>query len=466
MNTPVSTLIGAINQEETKTANGMPTLSGSLSNVVDLFFKIGASRGKDIIPAFSKAFNEDKNLALRVALWARDIRGGTGERKLFRDILSYVVKTDVALAERLIPLIPELGRWDDMTVLFGTPLERQALRSIAAALNSGNGLCAKWMDRKGANANKVRAYLKLTPKDYRKLLVGLTNVVETKMCAKDWDSIEFGKLPSVASARYQTAFHKNAEAAYVAYKAGLVKGTEKINAGAVYPYDVLKSLKHGDETVANAQWNALPNYMEGSTASILPLVDVSSSMNCAAGGSGSLTCMDVAVSLGLYISERSPGIFKDAFITFHENPSLELLNGSLSDRYRQLSHAKWGGSTNLEMAFELILNSAVKHKIAPKMMPTHLMILSDMQFNVACRNSTESAHQMIKSMYAAAGYQLPNVIYWNINASSGVPVTYDQRGTALVSGCSPAILKSVLSAKHVTPEDIMLEAIMIDRYKF
>lgn len=461
----MSKLIEAINAEETVTENGMLTYTSSMNDVVDLFFKVGASRGKDIIPQFSKAFVSDSDLAIRVALWARDVRGGSGERQLFRDIFAYVIGKDADLGRRILAKVPELGRWDDVYVTFGTAIERDGLRLIAQALKDGNGLCAKWMDRKGANANKVRAYMKMTPKEYRKLIVGLSNVVEQKMCANQWDEIEFGKLPSLASARYQGAFNRHAPAQYSAYKANLKTGQATINAGAVYPYDVIKSLAKGDATVADAQWKALPDYLAGSEQNILPLVDVSGSMGCPVGDNHNATvsCLDVAISLGMYISERSKGLFKDTFLTFTSKPQMQRLNGSLSDRFRQLSNADWHQSTNLDAAFELILNSAVKHKVPQSEMPTMVLIMSDMQFNQCCKYTAGS---MIDAKYEAAGYKRPSVVFWNINAKQGVPAKYNDKGVALVSGFSPAIMESILKCKKFDPFNMMLEAVMKDRYSF
>ena len=461
----MSKLIEAINAEETVTENGMMTYSSSMDDVVDLFFKVGASRGKDIIPQFSKAFASDSDLAIRVALWARDVRGGSGERQLFRDIFAYVIGKDADLGRRILAKVPELGRWDDVYVTFGTDIERDGLRLIAQALKDGNGLCAKWMDRKGANANKVRAYLKMTPKEYRKLIVGLTNVVEQKMCADQWTDIEFGKLPSLASARYQGAFNRHAPLQYKEYKDKLKSGEATINAGAVYPYDVITSLKHGDEVVANAQWNALPDYLDGSTQNILPLVDVSGSMCCGIGGNyqNTVTCLDVAISLGMYISERSKGLFKDTFLTFTTAPKMQRLNGSLSDRYEQMCGADWHGSTNLDAAFELILNSAINHKVPQSEMPTMILIMSDMQFNYSCKYT---ANSMIDAKYTAAGYKRPSVVFWNLNSKQGVPARFDERGVALVSGFSPAIMESILKCAKFDPYNMMLEAIMKDRYSF
>lgn len=467
--------IDALRQEDMLTENGMATNLSSLNACVDLFFNIGAMRGQDkqrLIANFSKAFNEDPTRAMKTLFWARDVRGGAGERQVFRDIIKYLAEEhDLALKANL-GFISEFGRWDDLLELINTRFEKDAMILISDALIAENGLCAKWMPRNGQVAEKLRAFLKLSPKQYRKTLVNLTNVVETKMCAKEWDSIEFSKLPSVASARYQKAFGKNAYESYSAYITSLVKGEAKINAGAIYPYDITKSLTHGNSDVANEQWKALPNYMEGTNDMILPVVDVSGSMTTPAGGAKTvtITCMDVAISLGLYISERNEGPFKDAFITFSDNPKLQVLSGSLKDRYTQLSRSDWGMSTNLAATFKLILDQAIKHNLSPDEMPNKILILSDMEFNsaVISYNNTDwnpTTQQMIEQMYTDAGYKVPQIVYWNIQSrNGGVPVSFDKTGTALVSGFSPAIMTSLLGGDIESPQQIMDKTILSERY--
>ena len=471
--------VDALRQDDQLTENGMATNSTSLSACVDLFFNIGAMRGQDkerLISDFSKALNENSTDALRILFWARDVRGGAGERQVFRDIVQWMAETHTTYIKRNLQYIPEFGRWDDLLILIDTKLESEAMQLISDALIAENGLCAKWMPRQGYIANKLRKFTGMTPKEWRKSLVGLTNVVETKMCAKQWDEIDFAKLPSLASARYQKAFGKNAFEKYSAYINSLQKGETKINAGAVYPYDVVKSLKRGNFEVANEQWKALPNWMEGSEEMLLPLVDVSGSMETPAGNNPNVTCMDVAISLGLYISERNEGPFKDAFITFSSKPTLEVLSGSLKDRYTQMSHANWEMSTNLEAAFKLILDQATKHNLSQADMPTKILILSDMEFDEATGHhrwysakSTKgwnpTAQQMIEQMYADAGYAMPQLVYWNIQSrNGGLPVSFDKQGTALVSGFSPAIMQSLIKGEITSPSAIMLSVINSERY--
>lgn len=476
----MTTLFEAINAAGV-TNNGAVTNVSSLNKNVDLFFLGGASRGKDITPTFAAALVEDQEVAIRILQWIRDARGGSGERQTFRNLMTYLVKADPSLAERVLPKIAEIGRFDDLFLAFGTSLERQALRIITEALRAGNGLAAKWCPRQGAEANKIRSYMKLTPKQYRKMLVGLSDTVEQKMCAQDWTGIVYPHVPSVAAGRYQKAFLKHDPSGYAAYKAKLVSGEAKINASVAYPYDVVRALRNGDKTVSNEQWKALPNYLEGSDENILPVVDVSGSMDSVR-VAGSITALDVAVSLGLYVSERMGGVFKDQFITFSGAPEMLKLKGSLSQRYDQMARSDWGMNTDIQAVFKLILNAAKQHKVDQKEMPTKILILSDMEFD-ACVVAGEgkksgyyssggspvsvSAMSMIEKEYAAAGYKVPQIVFWNLNGRSGnSPVTYNKAGAALVSGFSPSIVKSVLGGEEMTPISIMLKTVMVQRYDF
>ena len=477
----MNTFVDAVINQEARTENGMKARKSSANAVVDLFYNIGASRGKDIVPAFTAAFVENKELALRVAAWARDVRGGAGERELFRNILRYLENTDVKSAALLMAKVPELGRWDDLLVFKGAFLKQMAFEYIHHALESGDGLCAKWMPRKGDIAVELRNYLGWSPKFYRKRLVEMTKVVETQMCAKDWDNINFSHVPSLAASRYKKAFNRNTEK-YKEYVAELMKPEAersvdvKVNAGAVYPYDVLKGrigsyvkFNSTELNLIEAQWAALPDYM-GAAQDILPLVDVSGSMTCKAGGYNSksdLTCLDVAVSLGLYLADKNIGKFKDTFLTFSDTPELLHLKGNINQKIDQMVKSSWGMSTDLHAALDKILSVAVKGNVPAHEMPAMLLILSDMQFNICIRHD-DNAIEMIARKYREAGYEMPKVVFWNLNASYGnTPVAFDKSGTALVSGFSPAIVKPLLSGNldGFTPESIMMKTIMDDRYK-
>jgi hypothetical protein len=314
----------------------------------------------------------------------------------------------------------------------------------------------------------------MTPKQFRKTLVNMTTVVESQMCAQDWDNINYSHVPSLAHARYKKAFGRHGTT-YAEYVTKLVKGEAgvKINAGAVYPYDVLKGrigyarskMSKTELDAIQAQWDALPNYV--GAANVLPMVDSSGSMTCPAGGSNSksgMTCLEVAISLGLYFADKNKGKFADCFLTFSNQPKLVNLKGDINQKIDQMNTGEVA-NTNLHAAFNLILKTAVDNKVAQAEMPETLVIFSDMQFDT-CVKHDDSAMEMIERKYKAAGYELPKVVFWNLNAHDNAPVKFDKSGTALVSGFSPAIAKSILSgdADNFTPEAIMLKTVMVDRY--
>ena len=470
-------LTEAMKIENTTTENGMATNTTSLNYCVDLFFRGGAMRNapeEDIVRLVAKSFAEDPERTLKILFWARDIRGGAGERRFFRVAFKSLATLLPSVMETYLHLIPKYGRWDDLIHLEGTSLEKQVLTVISKALDDTDSLCAKWMPRKGSFANKLRKFRKQTPKEYRKMLVHLTKVIETRMCKGEWNQICYSHVPSLAMSRYGNAFNKKDHERFQEYIKSLQKKDEnvKVNVGAIYPYDVIKGIKRGS-TVAQEQWDALPNYMENNNERVLPLVDVSGSMGTSCGGN--LTCMDVALSLGLYISERNVGAFHNHFLTFSAEPQLQHLEGSLTERLRQLQMADWGMNTDLVKAFKRILDQARKHNVKPEEMPTQLLILSDMEFDESqgkrgwsndCEYEwNETAQQMVEREYVQAGYEVPKIVYWNIQSrNENVPVRFDKDGTALVSGFSPSILTALLDGQDMDPVTIMDKVIFNERY--
>jgi hypothetical protein len=458
----------ALQTRNTLTENGMVTNSSTLNECVNLFFTIGSMRGQDkqrLLSQFSKAFNENPLTAMRILFWVRDVRQGAGERQIFRDIIQFIAELNPEVLAKNIKFIPEFGRWDDVTVLFNTKVNDDAINTIVNGLKNRNGLCAKWMPRKGEVFNTLRKVMGLSPKSLRKMLVELSNTVEQKMCANEWSTIEYPKVPSLAMARYTKAFNKHDVFGFSTYLTSLKKGETKVNAGAVYPYDVVKTMEYGVSDLAVEQWKALPNFMEGSTERILPVVDVSGSMGSTVGGNNNLSCLNVAISLGLYISERNEGSFKDYFITFSNTPQLQKLSGDLGHRLTQLRDSEWGMTTNLQSVFNLILNQSIKNNVPQSEMPTKILILSDMEFNEAT-NNTDTAMDMIRRKYENSGYNLPSIIFWNLQSrNENFPVRFDETGTALISGLSPSIMKSILGGKNLTPELIMRETLETKRYE-
>ena len=454
----MSKLINATRSYNSVTENGAITHSTSLSYCLDLFFIAGASRWMselDIITMFERAFAEDRNITSKILFWARDARGGAGERRFFHIIMKHVSVHYKDEFDQLMIHVPEFGYWKDVFVVDKPNESTLNWLSIQLNENENANLLAKWFPRKGPWFVAMHKYLKVSPKDFRKTLVGMTNVVETQMCKKQWQHIEYGHVPSLAMNRYRKAFFKHDEAGMTKFIEAVKTGDAKINASVIYPYQLFQAICNGENADAvEAQWNAMPDYMADTDERILPVCDVSGSM--------SGMPMDVSVSLGIYISERNKGIFKDAFMTFSNYPEMQYLKGSLPERMRQLHSAPWGQNTNLQATFKLILESAVRESVPESEMPTKLLIISDMEFDECADDSNLDA---MRRVYQDYGYTMPNVVFWNVNGRMGnVPARTKDKGTGLVSGFSPAILESIMKGEVSTPEQLMMQTLLAERY--
>jgi hypothetical protein len=448
------------------TNNGMPTNATTSNPVLDLFALIGSSRGKNITQEFDAAFQHDPVLTLKVLFWARDARGGAGERETFRILFNRLCELDLKMAIRLLTLVPIYGRWDDLLSITHPVVSAVVLGYYADELHKGDALASKWAPRQGPIANKLRKLLGLkTPKEYRQLVVNQCRTVEQSMCARQWHNIHYEHVPSLAGARYQKAFSKNDAARYNAWKETLKAGTGRVNSRALFPYDVLKSLRNGDTQVAQAQWDSLPNLL--GSDNILPMVDTSGSMlsRVGADSKSSLTCADVALSLGLYVSDKQQGAFKDLILTFSGDSHLQRLEGNLSQKLTQLSQAHWGMNTSIERAFREILRVAVMGNVPNSEMPKIILVLSDLEFD-SSSDANQMAWSMAQETFQRHGYTTPKIVWWNLNARAGnFPVRQHATGAALVSGFSPSILKSVLKCEEFSPLNVMMETLNNSRYE-
>lgn len=467
---------------DTTTANGAKAYKSTTNKCLDLFGKIAACRNdvKQAQKLFAHAYKEDPETATRILFWARDIRGGQGERSVFRNLFKYLVEETPEIGAKLIELVPVYGRWDDLLILEDTSLWNNVLDAIKVQLNfdldrSTEGsvsLIAKWMPSINASSKdskrlgrKIASHLGWNEKQYRKNLSKLRakiKIVETAMCSKEWSAIDYSKVPSRAAFMYRKAFAKQDGTRYQEYLNAVQKGEAKINAATLYPYDIVNEYLYkgarNDKTI-DLQWEALPNYMEGQEFNGLVVADVSGSMYGMP--------MAVSISLAMYIAERNTSpVWKDKFLTFSAQPELQTIVGStIGKRIDNLSRATWQMNTDLMAVFKTVLSAAEKNNVRAEEMPQKLIIVSDMQFDSACRSNNRTNFEQIQKLYRKAGYEMPQLVFWNVNSYGNVPVTSHDTGTALVSGCSPSILKSVLTGSVITPLDTMNDTVYSERYQ-
>lgn len=495
-NTFLNTMKAAQNYKLTE--NGAVSYASTLNGVMDMFALGGAYRKRsdsDVWVLFRRAWNEDKNLAMKCLFYLRDCRGGQGERRFFRVVLNHMMNGGSeyrSAVYAVLPLVAEYGRWDDLIyAAYDTFYFPDAMKIVKEQLqkdlqgltkpNEGISLLGKWLPSENASSHTttlmggaVRQALGLSHKQYRKVLSNLRariNVLERLMSAQRWDEIHFDAIPSKAGLKYRNAFAHN-EFLAARYEAFMKSKETKVNAGVLNPVDIAHQIFnagwHGvDQTARNAwqkYWDCLPDYYNGRQENGICVVDVSGSM--------SGTPMEAAVSLGAYIADKADGPFKNHFITFSNDPHLVEFEGvDIYDKFMRARRADWGGSTNIEATMDLILNTC---KRARCKMPDRLYIFTDMEFNSACGGYSyrynhnyralepETLFEGIERKFNAAGYKMPQVVFWNLDARQDTIPAIGGR-YSYVSGFSPVMIECILSGK--TGWDLCLEKLLSERYK-
>lgn len=491
----MNTFVNAMRQENNKTytENGALAMKSTNSNIVDLFGTIGSLRTRmasDVERLFSAAFAEDALLATRMSFYARNVRGGLGERETARIIWHYLANTQPEIMRKNLQYIPFFGRWDDLYCLLDTPVEadmwnlvRTQLEEDYIAMNNGESvsLLAKWMKNPNSK-NPVYAKqgmrtaraMHMSDKEYRKVRAALNRhigVVEVAMSNGDFSNIVYSAVSSKAMTRYRNAFMKRDSEGFQKYLDSLVKGETKVNATTLFPYDIMEAY-HVDfgnyywgarqylncgkcDTVLEEQWKALPNYVEGEN-NVLVMADTSGSMS----GRPLMT----SVGLAMYFAERNKGPFKDVFMTFSEDPKFVTLKGDkLCDRIKSVEAIV--ASTDIERAFKRILDVSLENKVSPEDMPKALIIISDMEFNVATVGNHQMYYDRMVQMYEDAGYTIPNIVFWNVNSRHDVfHVASDKKGVQLASGQSTSTFKSIMANIGKTPFEAVLSVLNDEMY--
>lgn len=491
----------------TYTENGAVTHKTTKSDLLDMFAMGAAMRNRsdaDVIMMFRNAFAENPVYALKCLFYIRDIRGGQGERRFFRVVMRDLATHDTEAARRNLTHIPMFGRWDDLYVFFGTPLQDDALSFIKSQLEldvscKAPSLLAKWLPSENTssadtrkNATIVRKYLGMTHKQYRKTLSILRariNVLERLMSENRWDEIEFDKIPSRAGMIYKNAFARHdlerAQNKEVQTYADFAKDTTKtVNAKALYPYEcVAEAVKVNgisswgrgrnlplDDTnrlMCNKYWDNLADYFNGASFNGIAVVDTSGSMT----GSQASAPINVAISLGLYCAEKAKGPFAGHYISFASRPQLIKTEGvDFVDKVERIYRTNLVDNTNIEATFDLLLNTAIKNNCSQDEIPQNVIIISDMEFDAArgygwyskSVPSAETLFEGIARKWAQHGYNLPHCIFWNVDARQNNIPMIGSGPISYVSGFSPSIFETIMTGK--TGYMLMMEKLDSDRY--
>ena len=479
-----------LKQESNKalTENGAATLRTTQSDCLDLFATIGALRREseqEIIARFIRAFAENKDIAVKSLFFARDIRAGLGERKVFRVILNWLASNSPETVRKNLTYIAEYGRFDDLLSLFGTPVEKDMLGYVKEQLNKDlkaleNGgevsLLAKWLPSVNASnkntvlmAKKIARYMGMDDATYRKILVRLRahiKIIENNLRERDY-TFDYEKQPSKAMFKYRQAFIRNDGERYNSFLNRVATGEARLNASTLMPYEIInpffnKRVSEEERASINTTWEFQVDY--GNDENAIAVIDGSGSMY----GWGEPRPATVALSLGIYFAERNKGVFKNHFITFSENPQLVEIKGEdILEKIQYCCTYDEVANTNIQKVFELILNTAKNNHLSQEDLPQKIYIISDMEFDYCTRNASLTNFEYAKKIFEDAGYKLPEVVFWNVaSRNRQQPVTKNEQGVALVSGCTPRLFSQVLdgSLTALTPYEFMLEILGNERY--
>ncbi len=473
----------------TYTENGGTAYRSTESFCLDMFFKAGAMRNstaKEIADVVTRAYAEDPDKTMKIIFFARDARGGLGERRFFRCAVSSLVKTAPKAVEKNIPLFAEYGRFDDLCILLGTPLENAAAKEIKTQLDKDivamkakgqASLLAKWLPSVNASSKDTRnkgrrmaALLGMSEPAYRRTLSALrayTDILENRLRERDY-TFDYEVQPSCAMFKYRRAFIRNDNERYVDYLNNVHNGTAKLNADRLFPYDIVRAALAGNTSAAerkslDAAWKSLPDLTASRRENAIAVIDGSGSMTCGCGG---IRPIDAALSLGIYFAEHNRGEFANHFITFSETPRLVEINGKdIVEKIRYCNTFNEVANTNLEAVFMLIFRTAVKNKVTAADMPSKLYIISDMQFDYCVVGGNDDVlFNAMRKLYNKHGYNLPEIVFWNVNARcDAMPVTRSETGAALVSGYTPSVFDMVMGGE-ISPEAVMDKILASKRY--
>ena len=471
----------------TKTENGADAKNTTDSALLDMFATIGSMRSRsedEIVQKFELAFQEDPLGAMRCLFYARDIRGGLGERRVFRVLLPYIAKNHPEAMHKTLKFVPEYGRWDDLYSLINTYFESDMWALIrnqlvqdrnAMEVNKPCSLLAKWLkkaDASSPNTRKLGIYtakeLGMSVYDYKRLCVKLRkyiDVVEQRMSANEWDTINYPAVPSRAMMNYRKAFARHDQERFDEYLNKVQSGEQKINSATLYPYDIVEKILYcgEDSKVLEVQWNNLPDYVDGNVNAVV-MADVSGSMECNAGGRPLAT----SIGLAMYFAERNKGPYHNMFMTFSENPQfVEVKGKTITQKINFISKAEWGRNTDLEKALLKILDVAIENNCSQEEMPKSLIIISDMEIDCCTRqNHRENFYDYVYRVYEEHGYKIPNVVFWNVNSRHDVFLAdKNRKGVQLVSGQSASTFKNLIGCVDKTPVEMMYEVLNSERYQ-
>ena len=494
---------------DTLTANAAPAFSTTGNSVLNFFATVGSMRGADhqkYIDLFEPAWRENPGLALKALFWSRDCTSGfgAGEREPMRAILPWLAERGgsdgkMAVLKNLY-LLSKYGYWKDIILLLDGPLRDRALQIISIQFKSdladarrgdSVSLLGKYLPSESSKSAEVRArfrlirdHLGISSKLYRKQVALLRKAAPTVEQAlsqgfiEDWD---YSRTPSKAAMRYRRAFANRDGARYAEFVGKVESGEEKMNTRGLQPHEFVKISRYHQvdavDAALQAQWTQLvrdtKQWLQESECSILPIGDASGSMY-SPGGYGYLDARDskilpiqVSAALTVLLAQANPvDAFKGLAISFDSRPSfLDLGSLGLNAALREfVKHS--GLSTDLNRTFRELLDRARRASLTNEEMPDVVLIISDMEFNNPSVRGNKTPFERIRADYAAAGFSMPKVVFWKVDAKRPQhPVTMFDGMVALVSGFSADVLRGIITGDLSMFDPYSRMTAVLERYE-
>lgn len=461
-----------------QTENAGTAYNTSGDSLLDFFALAGSMRKRsdeDIISLFMRAYNQDKLLAFKALFYLRDIRKGVGERKAFKVILEHLGNQQLLDNIDFCNLVLEYGRVDDLLPLLNTKYAE--IVAVFLHDNIKNPLVAKWMPSINTSSKKTREYAKkiisildITPVMYRKFISEFRKdpfLVEHNLTKKDY-SFDYQHVPSKAHLKYKKAFFRNDDDRYTQYLSSVQKGTAKMNTGTLMACDIVsKYMKYyrvlgNIDSTLEVAWKELLDRYKDIHENGICVVDVSGSMFGQP--------INVAISLGLFYATLNKGPFNNRFITFSNKPTIQTVQGdSFHAQISALNNADWDMNTNIEAVFLRILEFAKQHNVSQDDMPKRVYIVSDMEFDRACRvdeSQFTTLFEALEQKFVDNGYQLPKLVFWNVdNRNDTFPVQGDSKFAQFVSGFSQNVFMSILEHGECNAIEMMNKVLLSKRYE-
>lgn len=461
------------------TENGDKAYQTSGSYCLDYFSLIGGMRFnyKQALNNFMKAYKEDPILAIKILFFARDIRGGLGERNIFRFTFNALCNMAPEVAKQVISYVPTYGRYDDLFSAYSTPVRKEVVKIVREQLkedienkkeNKPISLLAKWMPSINTSSNETRVLAKklasslnMSNEEYRKTLSSLRKgvIIENNLREKDY-TFDYEKIPGGAIFKYKAAFFEHDEKRYKAYLDAVNSGEKKMNSSTIFPYEVIRKFENGlvpqkDALALDTIWNSFDR--ESINSKTIVVRDGSGSMY----DNEKVSANSVATSLALLFAERLEGEFKNKFITFSSTPKLVEVEGkTIREKYQFISKFNDYTNTSIEKVYRLILNVYSNPKFKKEDALDRIVIISDMEFDCLEEDDEISTFEFFKNEFEKLGYKLPEVVFWNVRArSTHLPVTMNEANVKLVSGASSSIIDMVTKNDSTTPYEMMLKCL-------